>query len=244
MNRVVFAETLRRHVTNAGFLAYAALLAILALGSSRFDAPGSLWPSMIVLLALITGAGLIGPEFSSGTLQLILVKPVNRSVYLISRVAGVVAALWIAIVLCAVVETIGRLLFSNSRGLAPVGIAAINTAAEVVLMCALLALFGSLTRAYFNVAIYIGLQIALAGLTGLLGMLTMSGGGFGFVSDLLKRFPQIVQSIQWIDANLFPDAPRGPLDRNWLLLVASNAAIALVAACFLFRRREVPYGAD
>ena len=37
---------------------------------------------------LITGCGPIGPEFSSGTLQLILVKPINRATYLLSRVAG------------------------------------------------------------------------------------------------------------------------------------------------------------
>ncbi|HKR64485.1 MAG TPA: hypothetical protein VJZ00_12205, partial [Thermoanaerobaculia bacterium] len=92
MNGVVVSETVRRHITNAGYLSYLAFLAIVALGVSRFNRPASMWPSLVAVLAIIAGSAPIGPEFSSGTLQLILVKPVKRWVYLLSRVAGVVLA--------------------------------------------------------------------------------------------------------------------------------------------------------
>jgi hypothetical protein len=39
VNGVVIAETLRRHVTNGAYLAFLALLAIVALGSSAFANP-------------------------------------------------------------------------------------------------------------------------------------------------------------------------------------------------------------
>ena len=70
---VVVEETIRRHVTHIGFATYVALLAIVGMGVSRFDAPGAVWPTLVGWLAIITGCGPIGPEFSSGTLQLILV---------------------------------------------------------------------------------------------------------------------------------------------------------------------------
>ena len=47
LHRVVVEETIRRHVTHAGYLTYLALLAIVSLGISRFDSPGAAWPSMV-----------------------------------------------------------------------------------------------------------------------------------------------------------------------------------------------------
>lgn len=243
MSSVVMLESLRRHVTNGAFITYGLLVAIIALGVSRFNAPGAAWPSMIWLLAVIAGAGIIGPEFSSGTLQLILVKPINRSVYLLSRVAGVAASVSIVVVVAALCEAAGRALWSGGRGVSFVGFAALNTIVEVLLVCALLALFGSFTRAYFNVAIYLVLSAGLSIGQGIVGMLTM-GGPESFITNIIRQYPQINVGIAWLDHNLFPDVPPGQLDRNWLLMVASNAFLALVAACFFFRQREVPYGAD
>ena len=95
MNRVVIEETIRRHITSVGYLTYLAIVAIVAVAVSRFEHPAAVWPQLITILAIITGCGPIGPEFSSGTLQLILVKPVNRAEYLLSRVIGVVAVVWL-----------------------------------------------------------------------------------------------------------------------------------------------------
>ena len=223
MNRAVIRETYRRHVTSAAFHSFLAFLVIVALGFSQFDRPGAAWPGLIVLLAIVTGAGLIGPELSSGRLQLILVKPVTRSAYLLSRVGGVVLVVWFSAMLAAACELAGRA-FGYAE---EVGAALLNVMYEVVLIVALLALLGSLTRAYYNVVLYLGLQIFLAIL-----------GGFS------QKLPDFVNAaVAAVDRNLFPEAP-AIVDPEWILLVACNAMIALALACFVFRRREVPYGSE
>jgi ABC-type transport system involved in multi-copper enzyme maturation permease subunit len=241
VSRVVVAETLRRHVTQVAFLAYLALLAILSLGVSGFDRPASVWPSLVALLAYITGCGPIGPEFSSGTLQLILVKPVNRAVYLLSRVAGVVLTVWLAAVVCAAFELAGRAMWGKS-GLhaATIGSALLNSMADTILIVALLTLLGSLTRAYFNAAIYFVVMTGFSILSVILAFVKQSQTAIG---EFLGTHPGIERALQVVDENLFPDLPPH-LDADWMVMVLSNAFIALVLACLAFRRREVPYGAD
>jgi ABC-type transport system involved in multi-copper enzyme maturation permease subunit len=240
VNRVVIEETLRRHVTNGAYLAFLALLAIVTLGSSAFDKPAAAWPSLVALLALITGCGPIGPEFSSGTLQLILVKPVNRATYLLSRVTGVVLAVWAAAVVAALLELIGRAVWGNGIPAAMIGSALLHVMADTILTVSLLTLLGSLTRAYFNIAIYFAGLIGFAMLGVILGMIRQSGNAIG---RFLTEHASIERGLGAIDRNLFPDLPPRA-DPEWLLMVLANAAVALVLACLAFRRREVPYGAD
>lgn len=240
MSAVVIAETVRRHITSAGFLAATAFLAIIGLGVSRFATPGAVWPSVISLLALFVGGGVIGPEFSRGTLQLILTKPVNRSIYLLSRVAGAVLVLWIAIGVATAFEMVGRIAWTSASQLDVLGIRFLNVSIEAVLMCSMLVLFASFTRAYFNVAIYIMLVMGLNVAEGLLAMIRSSRSALG---NFLNEHAVIERGLAAINNNLFPEAPM-TFDREWTLRVLSNAAIALVIACFAFRRREVPYGAD
>jgi hypothetical protein len=228
-SRVVIEETIRRHVTHIGYVTYVAFLAILGVGVSQFGSPAAMWPTLVGLLSIITGCGPIGPEFSSGTLQLILVKPINRATYLLSRVAGVLCVIWLAALVPFACEVVGRL----AKGDVPLyamGATLLNTAVLAILTVSLLTLFGSLTRAYLNVAVYMVLQAALSVLPMLLSL------------DR-ARFAALSRWITVIDQNLYPPAPPG---FHWplLLLVLSNAGVALVLACFVFRSREVPYGAD
>lgn len=229
MSAVVVAETVRRHVTSIAYWAFVALTALIAFGTARFNMPAAMWPSLITLLSIIAGAAPIGPEFSSGTLQLILVKPLTRSAYLLSRVAGVVLMVWLAAGVAAGAELISRAVLTDNVAAARIGIAFLNSAAEAVLAVSLLTFFGSLTRAYFNVAIYVVLQIGLSVVIGLMA--------------LARRFQGVTRVLEQVTNNLFPEAPRS-LDGHWMLMVLSNAAVALVLACLIFRKREVPYGAD
>jgi ABC-type transport system involved in multi-copper enzyme maturation permease subunit len=240
VNGVVVSETVRRHVTNAGYLSYLAFLAIVALGVSRFNRPASAWPSLVALLAIIAGCAPIGPEFSSGTLQLILVKPVKRWVYLLSRVAGVVLSVAIAAVLAGACELVGRLLWGTDIAALRIGTAIVNCFADALLTASLLVLLGSLTRAYFNAAIYLTLQFGLMALLTVLGVLRASGKGVGL---FLEHSPGIERGVTLVHNSLFPEFPP-QLDTRWLLLVLTEAAVALALACLAFRTREVPYGAD
>lgn len=224
MSWVVVSETLRRHATNVGYVAYVILLAMAGVAVAQFERPGAVWPGLVTLLAIIIGCTPIGPEFSSGTLQLILVKPVSRAVYLVSRVAGVVLAVWSGALIAALAELIARG-FSEFN---PIAISFLNSLAGTLLIVSLLTFFGSFLRAYFNVATYFLLQIFLGALIGI--------GA--------RKFPAgVTRAITTVMQNVFPDAPPR-LEAAWLLMVTCNAAIALVLACLIFRRREVPYGAE
>ena len=242
MNRVVIAETLRRQVS-PGPIIYLFFIVVMTALTPQPDAPGAVWRPMLVLLIIISGAQLIGPEFSSGTLQLILAKPVNRSVYAMSRIAGVALAMWIVIWVLVGVETVALLNVGHASWTTAL-IAGINTMAKALLMCTLLAFFGSFSRAYFNVAYYFLLQLFLTATPAALRLWERQTSGFlGWVGSIVRHHPGIISALVFIDTNLFPTEPR-TIDRSWLLLVASNAAIAIVGTCLIFRRREVPYGAD
>jgi hypothetical protein len=228
MSRVVIEETIRRHVTHIGYVSAVAVMAMLGLSASRFATPGAAWSGPASLLAIVVGCRLIGPEFSSGTLQLILVKPIRRSTYLLSRVAGAVCAVWLPVVIAFAAETAGRM----AQGSVPwrtLVHALVSTAAAGVLTIALLALFGSFSHAYYNVLIYITLSLFL--------------GALPVVLRFLKAPDSWGRALAPIEANLYPSLPTA-FDTRWLLMVLSNAAVALVLACLFFRNREVPYGAD
>ena len=229
MSSVVILETMRRHFTSIGYWAYVAFLTILAAGVSQFSTPAALWPNLVTLMAIIFGCRPIGPEFSSGTLQLVLVKPIHRATYLLSRVAGVVLSVWVAALLAFAGETIGRLI-GGTVPWSTLGITLLNSAADTILIVSLLTLFGALSRAYLNAALYVVLMIGISIFMSALRM--------------WRSTPEFVfQALAAIERNLYPDVV-SRFDRDWLLLVLSNAAIALLLACFAFRNREVPYGAD
>jgi hypothetical protein len=173
-------------------------------------------------------------------LQLILVKPVKRWVYLVSRVAGVVCVVWIAAVVAGLCELTGRLAWGEVVAPGVVGAAIVNCFADAILTASLLVLLGSLTRAYFNVAIYLGVELAFNAIQPILAMIRQSDTAFGHV---LASHPVIELTLAQIDASLFPDFPPG-LDGRWLALVLGEAAVALILAAIAFQRREVPYGAD
>ncbi|MEO8379106.1 MAG: ABC transporter permease subunit [Acidobacteriota bacterium] len=240
MSLVVIAETFRRHATSLAYFGYLGLLALLSMGVSLFDRPAAAWPSLITLLALVTGSGAIGPEFSSGTLQLILVKPLTRVAYLLSRVTGIVLVIWLAAVVCAVFEIAGRAFWGHSAPITAIGSGLLNVMADTVLAVSLLALLGSITRAYFNIAIYLFVLIGLSVTEVVLGFIRQSGNALG---QFLAQHTGIDRVVIAIESNLFPDAPTS-LEPRWMVMVLSNAAVALLLACLAFRRREVPYGAD
>lgn len=245
MSRVVFLETLRRYLVSPAYIATVAGVAIVA-AIIGVLAPGSRqWHGFIGILIVILGASLIGPEFSSGTLQLILSRPIRRSTYLVSRWAGVVAAIWIAVIAGLAGQAAGTLAAAPAdpawtfmlQGAATLAIAAL-------LVCALLALFGSFVRSYFNVALYVVLQIVFAVVLATVAEIRPDMPGMiGRLAVFLRQHPRIATVLSAIADNVFPERPE-TMHASWSMLVISNAAIAVLLACLVFRKREVPYGAD
>jgi len=69
-------------------------------------------------------------------------------------------------------------------------------------------------------------------------------GVWAAIGGFIRDHPGVISGMRAVYRNLYPDEPNVPFDRNWLLMVIGNAAVALLLACVIFRRREVPYGAD
>jgi ABC-type transport system involved in multi-copper enzyme maturation permease subunit len=241
MNAAVFEETVRRHLVSAGYIAFLLLIVTTGLLAATFHKPASLWPTLVTLLAIITGSALIGPELSTGALQLIVTKPVRRPVYLLSRVAGVFAAVCVAAAAGVCAEGVARLASGAEampwRELAE---ALGGALLESFLAIALLTLLGSVTRAYFNAAIYVTTQIVLSLAESLLGVARARGRAVG---QYLEHHPAIERGLAGVSDFLFPDAPP-ELHWLWVLRLLATAAIALLLACLAFGRREVPYGSD
>ena len=239
MNPVVVAETLRRHLTSAGYLAFIIVVVLIGLFAATFHAPGSMWPSLAGLLAMITGSSIIGPEFGSGELQLIVSKPISRSEYLLSRVSGVFLCVAIATLAGLAAEVGGRLVRGEIPW-SPILTVLAGSLVTSLLTISILALLGSMTRSYFNAAIYFGTQLVLSVAQGILGMMRMKRTGFG---NILRDNLWIERALGSIDQILFASPP-GSLTMVWLLRTAATILAALVLACLIFQRREVPYGTD
>jgi ABC-type transport system involved in multi-copper enzyme maturation permease subunit len=245
VSATVIVETLRRHFAHIAYVATVLMIVLIGATMAAVDGPAGATLQIMKLFIIIAGCQIIGPEFSSGTLQLILSKPIHRARYLLSRVAGVVLALWIVIAGAYAADVIARGIGGHKIEWLTGGGAALAFGAEAVLVCALMALFGSFTRSYLNVALYLGGQVLLSMIGGVLQIIQrLDRGAFAALAAFLRAHPGVISTIRTIDQNLYPDAPPIPFDRNWLLLVFSNAAIALLLACLIFRKREVPYGAD
>ena len=245
MSATVILETLRRHLAHIAYIGAILALMVIAATMAAFDAPAASIFGMFTLFALLAGCQIIGPEFSRGTLQLILSKPIHRSRYLLSRVAGVALALWLAIAVIYGTDVTARLLAGHSVSGMEGGGMAVAVAAQAALVCALMALFGSFTRSYLNVALYIGGQIFLSLIEGVLQFIErVERGKFAALGAFLRNHPGVSSTFSTIHENIYPTPPPIPFDRNWLLMVFTNAAVALLLACLVFRRREVPYGAD
>jgi ABC-type transport system involved in multi-copper enzyme maturation permease subunit len=244
MSSVVIVETLRRHFAHLGYISTLLIIIVIVAVMSAVGAPQAPY-ELIALFAMIAGCQLIGPEFSSGTLQLILSKPIGRSSYLLSRVVGVVLAIWVAIVVMFGSDVVGRLIAGTPIAWRAAFAAMVVSGLKVLFVCSLLALLGSFSRSYVNIGIYIAAQILLPMISGLLGMMRNAASGeMAVIGAFLRAHPGVLKAVAAIDNTLLPDAPLIPFDRNWIVMILCNASVALLLACVIFSRREVPYGAD
>src|SRR5438105_846448 len=208
------AETLRRHFAHLGYIAALLVLIVIVVTMSAIGAPAQAPYEMISLFTLIAGCQLIGPEFSKGTLQLILSKPVGRSTYLVSRVAGVVIAIWAAIIVMFASDIAGRLIVGTPITWRTALATMLAAALKTLLVCALLAFLGSFSRSYVNVGIYIGGQILLSMLFGLLSVMKNAvSGEMGKIGALLREHPAVLETFGSIRRKVFPDDPAIPFDR-------------------------------
>jgi ABC-type transport system involved in multi-copper enzyme maturation permease subunit len=116
------------------------------------------------LIAVFLGAGLVAGDVERRTLYPIVAKPVERWQYLVGRYLGLVATLWLNLLVMAAASTAALVLYN--RGLeflerTPLAAAFAGTAAQLAMVAAVATLFSSLTNA--TLAAIFTLAIAVSG---------------------------------------------------------------------------------
>jgi hypothetical protein len=119
-------------------------------------------------------------------------------------------------------------------------LAFVNSLLTSLLTIALLTLLGSVTRSYFNVAIYAGVEVSFSAAETLLGLVHTKAI---FSGELLQNVVRLEKAVMALDDLLFPDVPLA-VSTGWYLRVGATIAVAVALACLAFERREVPYGGD
>ena len=222
MIAAIIRETLRRRWTGVYFYLFVAAIVMLAVVTvmSDLEAEAGLGPAM---LAFFLAFELIGPEASSGSLQLVLARPVRRSSYLLARYAGVVLSATGVILIAAIAALVTAAIAEIPIDARPFAKALIATVVDTFFPMAMIAFFGAFTSSFANALLYLFYLVAV----------TVSASK---VAELAPRFHARV----WPE--LTPQVVPGVLSGH--LVAISNALVVLVLAALILNRRELGYGKE
>ncbi len=186
-------------------------------------------------IALALAAGMIGQDLSSGTLQLLLARPVTRAQYVFSRWAAVAAGTFAIAVLQAIVAALIMALRGvpvpwdqAARFLANDALLALGTAAVMALLSSLAAGIGDL---------------------GLLFTIFLSAQVLQKVGEL-KSWDWLARGAAEVLSALKPEIDLAPLfqggEVGWLAVVSylSTVALCLGLAVVVMNRRELSYASS
>lgn len=236
MNLTLVLATLRQRFTSPIRLlivllfGWMPMIQILMAPRAGFAALGDCY-----FLALTLGAGMIGQDLSSGTLQLLLARPVTRARYVFSRWGAVAAGTFLITVLQALVAA----LIMALRG-APVpwgeaalflgnnALLALGTAAVMALLSSLAAGIGDLGLLFL---VFISAQVLeKAGMFKSWDWLALGAG------ELLRALKP--------ELDLAPFFHGGPV--AWLAVVSylSTVTLCLGLAVVVMNRRELSYASS
>lgn len=211
-------------------LGWMPMLAIVVAPRTGFAALGDCY-----LLALTLTAGMIGQDLSSGTLQLLLARPVTRAQYVFSRWGAVAAGTFLVVVL----QTLCAASLMLARG-APVpwGQAALhlgNSALIALGLAAVMALFSSLASGIADLGLLF-LAWLSAQVLEKVGMLKSW--------DWLVRGAEELLRVLKPELDLAPFFHAGPV--SWLAVVSylSTVTLCLALAVLVMNRRELSYASS
>jgi len=192
-----------------------------------------------VLAVLLLAPGSVSRDISSGTVQMILARPIRRSEYLLGRYLGILAVYAAFLLVALLVTLAARPLLAGTFG-TPDSLAATDlfrvAAGEWLdgtLLAATLVFFSTFLPGIGDLLAYFMLQV-----------------GLGVASTLGARFPAIAEGAKVARENLLPRVEWAEVLRGEGALGAAPGrfVLALVAflvgALFVFSRREFTYGHD
>ena len=236
MNATIVLATMRQRFTSpirlliVLLLGWTPMLAIVVAPRTGFAALGDCY-----FIALALSAGMIGQDVASGTLQLLLARPVTRAQYVFSRWAAVASATFLIAVLQAIVAALIMLLRGvpvpwDQAGmfLANGALVALGTAAVMALLSALVSGLGDL---------------------GLLLLVFFSAQVLEKVG-MFKSWEWLVRGAGELLRGLKPEVPLASLVQGgpvpWLAVVSylSTVTLCLALAVVVMNRRELSYASS
>jgi len=198
-------------------------------------------------IALVFAAGAIGQDVSSGTLQLLLVRPVSRPSYLVSRwLASVIGAMAITVPVMA----LGALgLAIRGVHLAPLELVAmlLESATSAAAQAAVMVMLSTLVNGLGDVGILFAGVIVLQ----MLGAVAVFAhwSWLARASEELQGVLSPKLSWEWLAHLSVPILDRGGerihTGPSWYAMAswASTLTLALAAGIARLNRRELSYGA-
>lgn len=182
------------------------------------------------MAGFVMAATLIGPEWHGTVLQLILIRPVRRADYVVSRYLGGLLATWMLYVIPSALQNPIAAWRHLPRNGSAVWISFGNHFSDSALMIALMVFLGCFARSYEHVIYYWVIRIAVNLLTTL---------------DQFPNAPMSFRSIAAVlDRNLFPTFSYTHFQHGVVLTALSNAALCLLAACWVSTRRDLTYAGE
>lgn len=246
MNAGIVFHSILSVMRSWGFRLYGVVLLVVSVYGGIESSHEKLWSWYMLIAVVVLGAQLIGPEISSGTIQLFIVRPITCSSYLLSRVVGTYCVLTGAFAACAAVQIATRL-GTDGSGTMSWRLLLANAAAnylEALYFVALISLFGALTRKFYNVACFGGFILGVSQGPPAMRDVVEWSGAFRPVATFVIKHPGLVSSFFVLRREILPTMSGVLLSPALIVSVVSNVTIVLFLACVAFGRREFPYGAD
>lgn len=234
MNRTLISAFLRQRVTSPIRVGLILLLTVFPLGFVAITGELGSLEGLAGPIALILAAGAIGQDVSSGTLQLLLVRPVSRPSYLVSRwLAATLGATAISAVVIGLGTVVMMLRGHGPDSLEPVRLLleALSVAAG---QAAVMVMLSTLVNGLGDVGLYVASAVLLQMLLGI--------GMFEHWTALTRACEELQGVLSaklswaWLSHHTSP---------SWFAMTswASTLTLTLAVGIARLNRRELSYAA-
>jgi hypothetical protein len=235
MNRTLILAFLRQRLTSPMRLGLMVLMTVLPLGMVAIMGSLATLGGIAGPLAFIFAAGAIGQDVSSGTLQLLLVRPVTRPEYLLNRwLASVVGALGLTLLMFAL-GALALMLRNEPPAAAELLRMTLEAASSAAGSAAVMIMLSTLAGGLGDVGLYFASFIGLQMLSGVAQFEHWSWLERAVVELQGALGPQL--SFAWASQHI-------PV--SWFAVAswASTVTLALAIGLARLNRRELSYAAS
>ena len=234
MNRTLIMAFLQQRLTSPMRLGLIVLATLFPLGGVAIVGSLSVLNGIAGPLALIFAAGAIGQDVSSGTLQLLLVRPVTRPAYLLNRwLAAVIGALGLTLLMFAL-GTLALMMRGQPPATSELMRMTLESTATATGNAAIMIMLSTLAGGLGDVGLYVASLIVLQ-------MLAAVGQ--------IKHWSWFERAISELQGVLAPQLSFAWMLQHtpvsWFALAswASSITLALAVGIARLNRRELSYAA-